>query len=79
MAACSVWKEITKYICIQCSIFICNRFSVAEIDEETKGCIAGSSVGYCFDCSILIGEKGNRTSSAEIISNKIVPPIDRFV
>ena len=65
--ACITCGESTKYSCIQCSICICNRCSVSENNEETKGWKAGDSVGYCFDCKDI--QNSENCSSAPSTSN----------
>ena len=68
---CDSCKTLTKYNCINCSSFICNRVacSLAELDENTAGWIAQQSVAYCKSCA------------NEIISNskdpKEQPPIKK--
>ena len=55
---CHSCSTLTKYTCINCSIFICNRVacSLAELDESTDGWIAQQSVGYCQSCASEIIE-----------------------
>ena len=50
---CVSCKTATKYNCINCSVFVCNRVgcSLAELDESTAGWIAQQSVGYCKSCA----------------------------
>jgi hypothetical protein len=50
---CESCTTLTKYSCINCSTFICNRVncSLAELDETTAGWIAQKSVGYCKSCA----------------------------
>ena len=50
---CVSCKTSTKYNCINCSVFVCNRVgcSLAELDESTAGWIAQQSVGYCKSCA----------------------------
>ena len=57
----SCFRE-TKYICILCLLPVCNICSVAELDDEIEGWVAGRRVGYCSDC--------NKYNSK---SNKAVP------
>ena len=47
--ACVQCDNVTKYKCIRCDSFVCNRStcSVAEIDEDTDGWVENVSVGYC--------------------------------
>ena len=49
---CFSCENITKYTCISCATFVCNRStcSAAEIDESAHGWVEGVSVGYCNDC-----------------------------
>ena len=48
---CSSCFTTTRYYCIGCEIPICNRCSVAEINEETPAWATGKSVGYCEPCT----------------------------
>ena len=83
LARCKIWstnnmaegpcfscKSTTKYSCINCSSFVCNRIgcSLAELDESTAGWIAQQSVGYCKSCAdevILDYQQGSKKSRAE--------------
>ncbi|CAB3983910.1 Hypothetical predicted protein [Paramuricea clavata] len=50
--SCSECGSVTKYKCITCDMFVCNRpmCSVAEKNEDIAGWVANSSVSYCNDC-----------------------------
>ena len=69
MAIKAVWRTIASvalgkrstYVFCVCFPF-CNICSVAELDEEIEGWVAGRRVGYCSDC--------NKYNSK---SNKVVP------
>ena len=83
---CTTCEEMTKYICIQCSSFICNRCSVHENNDEIRGWKAGTSVGYCFDCSVQVStaaheevKKTISTMGTQKIRNKMNTLTDRFV
>ena len=47
---CCICSCSTKYRCISCQVSLCNRCSIAEIDEANAGWITGQQVGYCTDC-----------------------------
>ena len=47
---CCICSCSTKYRCISCQISLCNRCSIAELDETNAGWIPGQQVGYCTDC-----------------------------
>ena len=50
---CSSCSDLTKYICIDCAVPICNKCSVFEKDEDIEGWQAGKSVGRCSTCDKL--------------------------
>ena len=44
---CSVYMDITKYVCLLSKHPICNKCTTFESDEKTVNWKAGASVGYC--------------------------------
>ena len=52
MESCSVCSEITKYRCIICNIFICNRNPNCHVSvgEEEEGWQMGLRVALCHPC-----------------------------
>ena len=52
MESCSVCSDITKYRCIICDIFICNRNPNCHVPagEDEEGWQMGSRVAFCHTC-----------------------------
>ncbi|XP_065052177.1 uncharacterized protein LOC135681566 isoform X2 [Rhopilema esculentum] len=50
---CCICSRSTKYRCISCQVFVCNRCSIAELDETNASWIPGQQVGYCTDCHAI--------------------------
>lgn len=49
---CFTCEKSTKYHCITCGIPVCNRCSIAEMDDDTVGWLPQRSVAYCNHCSM---------------------------
>ena len=64
---CSVCFDQTNYICLICDMPICNKCSVYEYNEETKGWLMGISVGYCMACKKPEAREGESLAKRRIV------------
>ena len=60
---CLICSRSTKYRCISCKVFVCNRCSIAELDETNASWIPGQQVGYCTDCHAINNYEQQEESS----------------
>jgi hypothetical protein len=58
---CMSCLETTKYCCLHCKFPLCNKCSVPEENEETRGWKAGKTVAYCEQCAKDVRENGGKS------------------
>jgi hypothetical protein len=49
---CGSCSDLTAYICIDCSVYCCNKCADFEENKESKGWQMGKSVGRCKACTM---------------------------
>ena len=69
---CTGCGPITKYRCIKCNVYVCNRpfCSVAELDENVNGWMENSSMSYCNYCICGSTESGQLPDSPRVFEKE---------
>ena len=81
MEPCASCFRDTKYSCIYCSLPLCNVCSIAELNDDTCGWIAGKRVGYCKPCKENLLRKGKLnidTGNGAVKTSEVVEEMDSF-
>ena len=73
-------RSITKYCCIRCNVYVCNRpfCLVAEVDENVDGWMENSSVSYCNDC-IFGSTESSQFTKLSLILSRIIMKVARDI